>query len=66
MPWVGDGEVVPLSDDSCRVTVGSWSWTGVLAAVARFDAPFAVGGPEALREAAVTLAGRFAAAHSSS
>jgi len=65
-PWVGDGAVVPLSDDSCRVTVGSWSWTGVLAAVARFDAPFTVVGPEALREAAGMLAQRFTAAHSSS
>lgn len=61
-PWVGDGEVVGLSDDSCRVTAGSWSWVGVLAAVARFDAPFAVVGPAELREAAAVLAGRFAAA----
>lgn len=65
-PWVGDGAAVPMSDDSCRITVGSWSWTGVLAAVARFDAPFTVVGPEALRDAAKALAGRFAAAHSSS
>lgn len=65
-PWVGDGTAVPMSDGSCRITVGSWSWTGVLAAVARFDAPFTVVGPEALRDAAETLAGRFAAAHSSS
>lgn len=66
-PWVGDGEVEELSDGSCRVTVGSWSWVGVLAAVARFDAPFTVVGPEPLREAAGVLAARFtAAAHPSS
>lgn len=61
-PWVQDGAVVPLTDGSCRVTVGSWSWTGVLAAVARFDAPFTVAGPEALRDAAVTLGTRILAA----
>ncbi len=65
-PWIGDGELTELADGSCRVTVGSWSWTGVLAAVARFDAPFTVVGPEPLREAAVVLAERFAAADSSS
>lgn len=61
-PWVGDGEVEPLPDGSCRLTVGSWSWTGVLAAVARFDAPFTISGPEALRDAAVALASRVLAA----
>lgn len=64
-PWVGEGELEELVDGSCRVTVGSWSWTGVLAAVARFDAPFTVLGPPALREAAGMLAGRFAAASDS-
>ena len=65
-PWVGDGELVDLADGSCRVTVGSWSWVGVLAAVARFDAPFTVVGPAPLRQAADTLAARFAAAGASS
>ncbi|MFD7869410.1 helix-turn-helix transcriptional regulator [Microbacterium sp. NPDC059771] len=62
VPWVGDGEVEERPDGRCRVTVGSWSWVGVLAAVARFDAPFTVVGPEPLREAAETLATRFATA----
>lgn len=62
-PWIGsDGSVVPADDRSCRVTVGSWSWVGVLAAVTRFDAPFTVTGPEPLAEAARTLSARFAAA----
>lgn len=65
-PWVGDGELEELADGSCRVTVGSWSWVGVLASVARFDAPFTVVGPPALREAATALAERFAAACDSS
>ena len=65
-PWVGEDELEELPDGSCRVTVGSWSWVGVLAAVARFDAPFTVLGPPALREAAGMLAGRFAEAADSS
>lgn len=65
-PWVGaDGTVEPVDDDSCRVTIGSWSWVGVLAALARFDAPFTIVGPDALRDAARMLAERFAAASDS-
>lgn len=58
-PWIGDGELDPLSEQSCRVTVGSWSWVGVLAFVARFDAPFTIVGPSALVAASEMLAGRF-------
>lgn len=65
-PWAEDGELEELADGSCRVTVGSWSWVGVLASVARFDAPFTVIGPPALREAAEILAQRFTAAGDSS
>ena len=65
-PWVDDGELEELADGTCRITVGSWSWVGVLAAVARFDAPFTVVGPPPLREAAGVLAQRFAAAADSS
>lgn len=61
-PWIQDGEVEGLSDERTRVRIGSWSWAGVLAAVARFDAPFTVIGPPPLREAAGTLAARAAAA----
>ncbi|WP_086521384.1 helix-turn-helix transcriptional regulator [Clavibacter michiganensis] len=61
-PWIGDGEMEEVSATSTRITVGSWSWTGVLAAVARFDAPFSVIGPEELREAAGVLAARLGSA----
>ncbi|WP_067196383.1 helix-turn-helix transcriptional regulator [Microbacterium sp. XT11] len=62
-PWVDhDGTVEAIDDTRCRVTLGSWSWIGLLAAVARFDAPFRVLDPAPLREAAAALAGRFAAA----
>ncbi|MDQ0784555.1 putative DNA-binding transcriptional regulator YafY [Streptomyces sp. B3I8] len=57
-PWIGDGEVEELTERSCRVTIGSWSWTGLLASVVRYDAPFTVVGPDALAEAAAKLAGR--------
>lgn len=42
------------------MTLGSWSWTGLLASVARFDAGFRVVGPEELVHAARALAGRVA------
>ncbi|WP_449407279.1 helix-turn-helix transcriptional regulator [Microbacterium maritypicum] len=64
--WVGsDGTVEPVDDGSCRVTIGSWSWVGVLAALTRFDAEFTIVGPEPLADAARALAGRFAAASDS-
>jgi predicted DNA-binding transcriptional regulator YafY len=61
-PWIGDGTLEEIDAGSCRITVGSWSWTGVLAAVARFDAPFTIVGPAALHEAARALAERLEAA----
>ncbi|MFI9461421.1 helix-turn-helix transcriptional regulator [Streptomyces xiamenensis] len=61
-PWIEDGEVEALTERTCRLTVGSWSWTGLLALVTRFDAPFTVVGPPPLAAAARTLAGRLRAA----
>jgi predicted DNA-binding transcriptional regulator YafY len=58
-PWIGDGELVEVTATSTRMTIGSWSWVGLLAFVTRFDAPFTVIGPEPLREAAEALATRF-------
>lgn len=59
-PFIGDGTLEELDAGSSRITVGSWSWVGVVAAVARFDAPFEIVGPEELREAAGMLAARIA------
>lgn len=61
-PWIGDGEVTELGPDSSRLVTGSWSWTGLLASVARFDAPFTIVGPEPLVAAARALGERVVAA----
>uniref|UniRef100_UPI002606444F helix-turn-helix transcriptional regulator n=1 Tax=Microbacterium sp. TaxID=51671 RepID=UPI002606444F len=58
-PWIADGELEPLTDQSCRITIGSWSWVGVLAFVTRFDVPFTIVGPPELAEASEMLAVRF-------
>jgi predicted DNA-binding transcriptional regulator YafY len=62
VPWISDGDVEELTDRSCRLLVRSWSWTGALALVLRFDAPFTVVGPEPLRAAAGRLTTRLDAA----
>ena len=59
--WIGDGDVEERADASCRITVGSWSWMGLLALVTRFDAPFTIVGPEGLVEASRALAARLLA-----
>ncbi|GEK80571.1 helix-turn-helix transcriptional regulator [Agrococcus baldri] len=60
--WLDDGEVEPVSAGACRIRIGSWSWAGVLASVARFDAPFTVLGPDALVAELESFAARIAAA----
>jgi predicted DNA-binding transcriptional regulator YafY len=57
-PWIGDGDVEVLTERSCRLTVGAWSWIGVLAQVTRHDAPFTIVGPDALVTASAVLAER--------
>ena len=61
-PWIGDGELNALTDHSSRLVLGSWSWSGLLALITKFDAPFTVVGPDQLKAAAVTLAQRADAA----
>jgi len=62
LPWVAEADAEPIGARTTRLHVGSWSWTGVLAALARFDVPFQIVGPPPLREAALALADRVAAA----
>lgn len=59
-PWVEDGQVEPSGSASCTVTMGSWSWAGLLASALRFDAPVRMISPPALVEAASRLASQWA------
>ena len=61
-PYVGDGTAEAIDEERCRVRLGSWSWAGLAANLARFDAPFDVVGPPELVRACAQLALRFAAA----
>ncbi len=65
-PWIRDGKVEEIGPGSSRVTMGSWSWAGLLAAVVRFDAPFRVLAPAELIAEAQQLGERLRDASSSS
>ncbi|GAA0815278.1 helix-turn-helix transcriptional regulator [Spirilliplanes yamanashiensis] len=55
-----DGVVEAVDAGRCRLTTGSWSWAGLAAAVARYDADIEVVGPAELTAAFARLARRFA------
>lgn len=57
-PFVADALVEAVGPDRCRVRIGAWSWPGLAATLARFDADLVVVGPPALREAFAALAAR--------
>ncbi|WP_067480350.1 helix-turn-helix transcriptional regulator [Actinomadura hibisca] len=57
-----DGAVEALGPDRCRLVLGSWSWTGLAAAIGAFDADIEVVGPAELSDAFARLARRYAAA----
>ncbi|MRG60933.1 WYL domain-containing protein [Agromyces sp. CFH 90414] len=61
-PWLGDGEMAPVSETTCRIRVGSWSWAGLMSWILRFDAPFTILGPEDFRDSAAAFAARISAA----
>ncbi|MGW0811735.1 helix-turn-helix transcriptional regulator [Streptomyces viridiviolaceus] len=61
-PFAQDGIVEELGPDSCRLTLGSWSWTGLAAAIGRFDTDIRVVGPPQLSSAFAELAARYAEA----
>ncbi|HVV24811.1 MAG TPA: WYL domain-containing protein [Pseudonocardiaceae bacterium] len=58
--YTRDGMVEELGPDRCRLIVGSWSWTGLAAAIGKFDADIEVVGPTELRDACTLLARRYA------
>ncbi|WP_348789327.1 WYL domain-containing protein [Leifsonia sp. NPDC080035] len=65
-PFVEEGTVEELGPDRCRLTIGSWSWPALAAALGRFDAAITAAAPAELREAFLLLAGRFERAGSES
>nr|BFE59604.1 WYL domain-containing protein [Dactylosporangium thailandense] len=57
--YTRDGLVEQITPDRCRLTLGSWSWPSLAAAIARYDADIDVVGPDELTEAFAHLARRF-------
>ncbi|WP_433047999.1 helix-turn-helix transcriptional regulator [Dactylosporangium sp. CS-033363] len=61
--WIrGQGVVEDAGPDRCRVTAGSWSWTGLAAWFGMFGVEFELVGPPELRAAGAELAARFSRA----
>ena len=58
--YTRDGLVEPLTPDRCRLTLGSWSWPSLAAAIARYDTDIEVIGPDELTKAFALLARRCA------
>ncbi|WP_344944068.1 helix-turn-helix transcriptional regulator [Actinomadura miaoliensis] len=65
-PFAQDGIVEELGPDRCRLSLGSWSWTGLAAAIGRFDTDAHVIGPPELTSAFAQLAERYAKAAATS
>ncbi|CAN5653746.1 WYL domain-containing protein [soil metagenome] len=63
--FASEAVVQPLGPDRCRVQLGSWSWAGLAATLARFDADIDVIGPTELSDAFADLARRASRAASS-
>nr|WSS69868.1 WYL domain-containing protein [Streptomyces sp. NBC_01175] len=61
-PFARDGIVEELGPDRCRLTLGSWSWTGLATTIGHFDADIQIIGPPELTGAFAELAARYAAA----
>lgn len=57
--YTRDGIVEEAGPGRCRLTLGSWSWTGLAATIARYDADIDVVGPAELADAFAHLARRF-------
>jgi predicted DNA-binding transcriptional regulator YafY len=57
--YTRDGIVEEISTDRCRLTLGSWSWPSLAAAIARFDADIEVISPDELTNAFAHLTRRF-------
>ncbi|MGW1167331.1 helix-turn-helix transcriptional regulator [Streptomyces sp. NPDC002550] len=60
VPFAHDGIVEEPGPDRFRLTLGSWPWTGLAAAIGRFDTDIQVIGPPQLATAFAALAVRYA------
>ncbi|MBL6279344.1 transcriptional regulator [Micromonospora fiedleri] len=58
--YTREGIVEEVGPGRCRLTLGSWSWPSLAAALARFDTEIEVAGPAELTDAFDHLARRFA------
>ena len=62
--WAPGGAIVErLTDTTCRLTLGAWSWVGLAALLGTFDADLELSGPPELLEAADVLARRYRDSH---
>jgi predicted DNA-binding transcriptional regulator YafY len=59
-PFAQDAIVEELGPHRCRLTLGSWSWAGLAAAIGRFDSTIDIIGPPQLAAAFSDLAARYA------
>ncbi|MFI9587764.1 helix-turn-helix transcriptional regulator [Streptomyces sp. NPDC052236] len=59
-PFAQDGIVEELGPDRCRLSLGSWSWTGLATTIGHFDTDIQVIGPPQLTGAFAELAARYA------
>ncbi|MFD6452392.1 LysR family transcriptional regulator, partial [Nocardia sp. NPDC060220] len=57
-PFAGEAVVEALGEGRTRLSMGSWSWAALAAALARFDTDIEVIGPPALRDAFAALSRR--------
>jgi predicted DNA-binding transcriptional regulator YafY len=58
--WAPGGAVVePVTDTTCRLTLGAWSWVGLAALLGTFDADLEVVGPPELLVAVDRLGERY-------
>lgn len=63
LPFAGDGTVHALTEHSCTLEAGSWSWQALAASFGRFEVPMDVIGPPELVSAFTTLAERYTRAN---
>jgi predicted DNA-binding transcriptional regulator YafY len=54
----GGANIESIDDRTTRITMGAWSWAGLLGLLATFDSDFVVEGPPQLAATATRMAGR--------